>query len=227
MLADLGDTALPPVGAHSTENLSAPGSFAEIWREPYRRRTIMLVIYQAFQAVGVYGFNAWVPTIIAQQTGIKISTSLQYALIIAIAQPFGPILAWGFADRIERKWQIVGSALSIAIFGMLFSLQQTVVLLIGFGILITLSQNLMAYAFHSYMTELFPTRVRARAVGFTYAFSRLGVVFGSFIIGFFFAHFDGTVGVFSFIAGSMLIAILAIAVLGPRTRNLELEEISH
>ncbi len=48
---------------------------------------------------------------------------------------------------------------------------------------------MLSYAFHGYQTELFPTRVRARAVGFTYAFSRISTVFASFIIGYFFAHF--------------------------------------
>ena len=58
-------------------------------------------------------------------------------------------------------------------------------LLILFGVLITLSNNVLSYSFHSYQTELFPTRVRARAVGFTYSFSRISTVFASFIIGFF------------------------------------------
>ncbi len=224
--ADLKGAPLPAPAAHSTEDLAARGSFAEIWRPPYRNRTIMLMVYQFFQAVGVYGFNAWVPTLVAQQTGINVGSSLLYASIIAIANPFGPMLAWGFADKVERKWQIVGAATSIAVFGILFSMMQTISLMIACGMAITLSQNLMAYAFHSYQTELFPTRVRARAIGFTYAFSRVGVVLGSFIIAFFFANFDGTKGVFGFIAVAMVIAIASISLLGPLTRNKELEEIS-
>src|SRR5450631_3990828 len=31
-------------------------SFAELWRPPYRRRTIMLVIFHALQTIGYYGF---------------------------------------------------------------------------------------------------------------------------------------------------------------------------
>jgi putative MFS transporter len=111
--------------------------------------------------------------------------------------------------------------------GVLFSLQSTMSLLILFGVLITLSNNVLSYSFHSYQTELFPTRVRARAVGFTYAFSRISTVFASFIIGWFFANFDGTVGVFGLIAFAMLMVVLSIGIFGPRTSNLELEKISH
>jgi putative MFS transporter len=187
----------------------------------------MLMVFQFFQTFGFYGFAAWVPTIIAEQIGINLKDSLQYAFIIAIANPFGPLLAMSFADRIERKWQLVGSAICIGIFGLLFSQQSTMPLLILFGVLITLSNNVLSYSFHSYQSELFPTRVRARAIGFTYAFSRISTVFASFIIGFFFAHFHGTTGVFGLIAFAMLMVVLSIGIFGPRTRNLELEKISH
>jgi len=100
-------------------------------------------------------------------------------------------------------------------------------LLILFGVLITLSNNVLSYSFHSYQTELFPTRVRARAVGFTYSFSRISTVFASFIIGWFFAHFHGTTGVFGLIAFAMLMVVLSIGIFGPNTSNLELEKISH
>jgi MFS transporter, putative metabolite:H+ symporter len=31
-------------------------SFGELWRPPYLRRTIMLVIFHALQTIGYYGF---------------------------------------------------------------------------------------------------------------------------------------------------------------------------
>jgi MFS transporter, putative metabolite:H+ symporter len=227
VLADRGGVALPAPDTHAVEELSARGEFREIWQPPYRSRTIMLMVFQFFQTFGYYGFAAWVPTLIAQQVGINLAGSLQYAFIIAIANPFGPLLAMSFADKIERKWQLVGSAVCIGVFGVLFSQQSTMSLLILFGVLITLANNILSYSFHSYQTEMFPTRVRARAVGFTYAFSRISTVFASFIIGYFFAHFHGTTGVFSLIAFAMLMVVLSIGIFGPRTRHLELEQISH
>ncbi|WP_428490407.1 MFS transporter [Rhodopila sp.] len=227
VVADRGGEALAQPAAHDVEDLSARGAFSEIWRPPYRSRTIMLMVFQFFQTFGFYGFAAWVPTLIAKQIGINLAGSLQYAFIIAIANPFGPLLAMTFADKVERKWQLVGAAICIAVFGVLFSQQSTMALLILFGVLITLSNNILSYSFHSYQSELFPTRVRARAVGFTYAFSRISTVFASFIIGFFFAHFNGTTGVFGLIAFAMLMVVLSIGIFGPRTANLELEKISH
>lgn len=227
VIADRDGEALPQPAPHDIEDLSARGSFSEIWQPRYRSRTIMLMVFQFFQTFGYYGFAAWVPTLIAKQIGINLTGSLQYAFIVAIANPFGPLLAMTFADKIERKWQLVGAAICIAVFGVLFSQQCTMPLLILFGVLITLANNVLSYSFHSYQSELFPTRVRARAVGFTYSFSRISAVFASFIIGFFFAEFNGTTGVFGLIAFAMLMVVLSIGIFGPRTSNLELEKISH
>ncbi|HEY1412718.1 MAG TPA: MFS transporter, partial [Rhodopila sp.] len=223
VLADRHGEALPKPADHDVDDLSARGTFSEIWQPPYRSRTIMLMVFQFFQTFGFYGFAAWVPSLIAKQIGINLSGSLQYAFIVAIANPFGPLLAMSFADKIERKWQLVGAAICIGVFGVLFSQQSTMSLLILFGVLITLSNNVLSYSFHSYQSELFPTRVRARAIGFTYSFSRISTVFASFIIGWFFAHFNGTTGVFGLIAFAMLMVVLSIGIFGPRTSNLELE----
>jgi putative MFS transporter len=201
------------------------GGFREMWRPPYRNRSIMLIVFQLFQTVGFYGFSNWVPTLLIKR-GIAITSSLRYTFIIAIAAPFGPLLAATIADRLERKWQIVLSAFAIAVSGLLFGQMNAAASLIVFGVLLTISNNILSFSGHAYQAELYPTRIRAMAVGFVYSWSRISVVFSSFVIGFLLDRF-GVAGVFTFIAGSMLIVMLAIGLLGPRTNNLALETISN
>jgi MFS transporter, putative metabolite:H+ symporter len=225
VIADLKGAPLPAPQSHAVEKAEPVGRLAEIFEPRYRSRTVMLMVFQFFQTFGFYGFANWVPTLIAQQTGINLSASLLYSFIIAIAAPFGPWLAMSFADKFERKWQLVGAACCIGTFGMLFSFQSTMPLLVLFGVLITLSNNVLSYSFHGYQAELFPARIRARAVGFTYSLSRISAVFVSFIIAFFLQN-GGTKGVFGLIAVAMLIVVISIGGWGPRTLNRELEEIS-
>lgn len=188
-----------------------------------RGRVIMMVVFQIFQAIGFYGFGNWLPTLLAAN-GAGFVHSLEYSFAIALAYPVGPLLCFSFADRFEAKWQIVISALAIAAFGLVFAEQRTALGIIGFGLLVTFANCAMSYSFHNYQTEIFPTRIRARAVGFCYSWSRLSTVFSSFLIAFFLGRF-GTRGVFGFIAGSMLVVAFVIGLFGPLTRGRRLEEI--
>jgi putative MFS transporter len=201
------------------------GRFAEIWQPPYARRAIVLSVFNFFQTFGYYGFAAWVPTLLIAK-GINITTSLQYAFIIAIANPIGPLLGTLVADRIERKWQICLAAIGIGGFGLAFSAQHDAIKLILCGVGLTLCNNWLSFAFHNYQAELFPTRIRSRAVGFVYGWSRLSAALSGLVIAFFLTH-GGTDAVFIFIAFAMAIVVLSIGAFGPLTRNLPLEAISH
>jgi putative MFS transporter len=224
VLAELeAGLVLPPPGA--PEARTSRGSFREILKPPYRSRTVMLIVFQLFQTVGFYGFSNWVPTLLIGR-GIAITSSLRYTFLIAIAAPLGPLLASAIADKIERKWQIVLAALGIAFFGVLFGQLNNIPLLVALGVLVTLSANILSFSSHAYQAELYPTRIRAMAVGFTYSWSRFSVIFSSFAIAFFLDRF-GVPGVFAFIAGSMVIVMLSIGLFGPKTNNLALESISN
>ena len=106
------------------------------------------------------------------------------------------------ADRMERKWQICLAAIGIGGFGLAFSAQQDPTLLIVCGVGLTLSNNWLSFAFHNYQAELFPTRIRSRAVGFVYGWSRLSAALSGLVIAFFLGH-GGTEAVFIFIAFAM------------------------
>src|SRR5260221_10339325 len=198
--------------------------FREIWQPPYRRRTIMLMIFNFCQAIGFYGFANWVPTFLLSK-GITITKSLEYSFIIAFANPIAPLIGQLFAEKIERKWQIVWSALGIAGFGLCFSQQTSLPGVVTFGVLVTLSANFMSFAFHAYQAELYPTRIRALGVGFVYSWSRFGGMIGSFVTPAFRKEY-GSLEAFGFIAFCMIIVAIAISGFGPRTNFLSLEEIN-
>jgi putative MFS transporter len=220
------DTGQPlPAPGRALEEAPGTSSFRDIWKPPYRKRTIILAVFNFFQTIGIFGFGNWIPALLISQ-GASVMHSLQYSFIIAVAYPVGPILWTSIADRFERKWLIVLGALGIAVFGLLFSLQASALYIIVIGVLIQLSNTLLTSTYHAYQAELFPTRIRARAVGFVYSMSRLSTVFTSLMIGFFLQNF-GSVGVFSFIAVSMLVVMISIGVFGPRTNGLSLEEVAH
>ena len=214
---------LPAPGRPVTEE-DGEGGFAEIWQPPYDRRAIILSVFNFFQTFGYYGFAAWVPTLLIAK-GITITTSLLYSFVIAIANPVGPLLCTLIADRMERKWQVCSGAIGIGVFGMLFANAADPIMLIVLGVLVTLCNNWMSFSFHSYQSELFPTRIRARAVGFVYSWSRLSAALSGLVVAYL-LNLGGVNAVFSFIAFAMLIVVISIGGFGPRTRGLALEAIS-
>jgi MFS transporter, putative metabolite:H+ symporter len=215
---------LPPIVPQPAET-EAAGSLAEAFAPPYRSRTIMLSVFNLAQTIGFYGFAAWVPTLLIAR-GIHVTASLQYSFVIAIANPFGPLLGTLFSDRIERKWQIVGGAIGMLVCMTIFSRLSDPTALIIFGVLFTLCANVMSYSFHNYQAELYPTRIRARAIGFVYSWSRISAAFAGLAIGYL-LHTGGVGAVAIFIGVAMLVVIGVIGGFGPRTRDLALEQIAH
>jgi putative MFS transporter len=199
-------------------------SFAELWRPPYRRRTIMLMIFHALQTIGYYGFANWAPTFLLRR-GVSLVHSLEYTMMIALVAPLGPALAVLTSDRLERKWAIVGMALLIAALGLGFAFWSAPVLIVASGALVTLCSNWFSALLHAYQSELFPTRLRATGVGFTYSWSRLSAVFSSLLIGAVLVR-GGVGAVFTLLAAAMCGVALVIGVFGPRTNRIALEQLA-
>jgi putative MFS transporter len=214
---------LPAPAAQRGEIVEA-GRLSEIFRPPYRSRTLMLSVFHVFQTVGLYGFSNWVPTFLMHQ-GLEVTASLAYTLGITLVMPCGPLIAMWYGDRVERKWQIVGSALLVAVAGLCFAQSRTPGLTVLAGALVTLGATTLSYNFHAYQSELYPTRIRARAIGFVYAWSRLSGIFSGFLIAYA-LHGGGVSAALLLISACMGIDALVIGVLGPATRGRSLESIS-
>ncbi|WP_439406918.1 hypothetical protein ACNJX9_36300 [Bradyrhizobium sp. DASA03076] len=99
-----------------------------------------------------------------------------------------------FAERIERKWIVVGSASSMAVIGII--LKATVP---------------HAYAQPCDWCGLFDQPHQRDVFGFPDAFCLRDY---------------GVTGVFALIAGAMVIVVVTIGVVGPRTNGLKLEAAS-
>ena len=205
--------------------LPKPSSkYHDIFKPPLVKSTIVLIIFHIFQTIGYYGFATWGPIILLSK-GITITKTLQYSFIIAIANPIAPLLYSFIADRIQRKTQMAISSLLVAIFGILFALQDSSFWIIFYGICITLSINFLSCSFLIYQTELYPTDIRSRAVGFVYSWSRFSSIFSSFIIAFI-IHYYNVVVLFSFIASCMLIIAIVVWLYGSKTNNVQLEKVN-
>lgn len=213
---------IPPAPASQTTGRVAPS----LWRPPYRRRTLMLIVFHIFQAIGYFGFSHWLPTLLVSH-GITVSKSLGYTAVLAVLMPIAPLVFSRIADKTERKWLIVVGSLTTAVCGLLMTLMTQdsnflIFTVIGAGV--SLGNSLMSLSYHTYQSEVFPTQIRARGVGIVYSFSRLSAMFSGYLIAFVLDK-GGPAGVFVLISGAMAIVAVTVGVFGPRTRGRALEDI--
>lgn len=215
---------LPPPAPHTHSAPTVERRFRDILKAPYLKRTIMMSVFNAVSVIGFYGFSNWIPSLLTSK-GINLVHSLQYSFLMSIALPLGPAVFFYFADKVERKWSLVGSSGAIALFGLAFAQQTGSVGLIVFGFCMNLALTVMTYSFQTYQSELYPTEIRARAIGFVYSWSRLSAIFSGFLVAFFLRDF-GANGVFIMISSCMVFVMLLIGIMGPATKGLALEDIN-
>ena len=137
----------------------------------YRRRTIMLFIFQILQTVAYYGFGTLAPLVLVAK-GFEITDSLGYAALSFAGYPIGSLISVPLVERFERKYLIIASALAIAVFGIVFAAAASPWLIVLAGFLLTSSSNVFSNSFHIYQAEIFPTAIRSTASGVAYSLSR-------------------------------------------------------
>ena len=191
-------------------------SFRELFRGEIGRRVLIMLVASCTATFAYFGFNNWLPTLL-EARGVGLAKSLGYSAAIAVSFPLAPLFFSFFADRIERKWQIVIGAAITAIAGLAFAMQTTALGWISCGLVISVAANLLSYGLHTYRSELFPTRVRGRAIGFVYSLDRLSASSNGYIIGYLLIGF-GVAGVLVGITAAAIVSMATIALFGPRTR---------
>jgi MFS transporter, putative metabolite:H+ symporter len=183
-------------------------------------RALLLISVWFCQTLGFYGFNAWVPTLLAEQ-GFSIIRTLEQSSAIAIGAVPGAWIASKIADRWERKYLIALVAVLVGTFGMIYGLSFNTWIIVTFGFLVAMSQQVFAPMLYAYTAECFPTNARNTGAGLSYGIGRLGNAIGPLIVAFLFTTY-GYRSVFAYIALCWVLVALLIMAFGPRmnTRTL-------
>ncbi|MGI5129523.1 MFS transporter [Pseudonocardia sp. CA-107938] len=201
-----------------------PVAARALLRPPWRRRAVMLYVFQSLQAFGYYGFGTLVPLVLAAK-GFDVVTSLAFSAFTFLGYPIGSALSIPIIERVERKWLIVGSAVGMAVFGLAFGFATSDVAIVLLGFVYTATSNVFSNSFHTYQGELFPTSLRATAAGSAYSLSRLATAAMPFVLVPVLSG-AGPAAMFAIVAAAMVVLVVDVAVLGPPTTGRSLEAIS-
>ncbi len=177
-------------------------------------RALLLISVWFCQTLGFYGFNAWVPTLLAEQ-GFSIVRTLEQSSAISIGAVPGAWIASMIADRWERKYLIALVAVLVGTFGMIYGLSFNTWVIVIFGFLVAMTQQVFAPMLYAYTAECFPTNARNTGAGLSYGIGRLGNAVGPLIVAFLFTTY-GYRSVFAYIAVCWALVAMLVLAFGPR-----------
>lgn len=189
-----------------------------------RRRTWMWLVFQPLQSIAFYGFGSLAPLVLIHK-GYSVTQSLTYAALAYSGYPVGALATTWLSEKLERKHLIVGAAAMAAICGVVFGTAHTTSVILVSGTALSVCTNLSSSAYHIYQSEIFPTEVRASAIGLCYSLSRATGAMLPFA-GLTILRRLGPGPLFVAVAAIIVVLCVDVLVLGPRTRALSLERIA-
>ncbi|ORX01001.1 MFS transporter [Mycobacterium triplex] len=214
----------PPDANRAGVGRPTQSGLTQLRRAPYNRRVVMLTVFHLFQTYGYYGFGTLAALVLVSR-GYGVTSSMLFSALSFVGYPIGSLAAIPLLARFERKFLLVGSIVAVAAFGLLFATQSAVPLIVLFGFLTTATSNVFSNVYHVYQAEIFPTTVRATAVGWTYSLSRLSSGASPFVLIPILDNY-GAGAMFTAVATALAVVIAAVLALGPRTSRRSLEEIN-
>ena len=170
----------------------------------------------------IFGFVNWLPTFFVKQ-GMSVTQSLTYTLAIVSGSLIGCALGAFSADRLGRKFTIIGGSVWCIVLGAIypFMKQPEAVLGVGFVLIVGI-YVLTSILYGVYTSELFPTEVRLRANGICNMFGRGATIVTPLLVVALFQTW-GVTGVLAMMIGLLVIQIVVVWAWGiePAKRRLE------
>ena len=219
-----GVQVMPIEDTAPSDTVTAKPATEILRKAPYSRRVGMLAVFHLLQTFGYYGFGTLAALVLVAR-GYDVTSSLLFVALSFLGYPIGSLLSTPLIIRFERKYLLMGSLVALAASGIAFATSTAPAAIIAFGFITTLVSNIFSNVYHIYQAEIFPTAVRATAVGWTYSLSRLSSGALPFILLPILDSF-GALTMFSTVAAALMIICAAVAILGPKTTRRSVEEIN-
>jgi MFS family permease len=206
---------------------TSESSFWEIFSRRYLRSTIALLLLNFFGMFAWWGLFTWVPSYLSlpiERGGRGFGELQKTILLVALnlTGMFPGYVSFGWvADRIGRRKSFILYTLAASMFVPLYAIARDPWTLLLLGTPVAFFGTGFFSGSGIIGSEIFPTHVRARALGFTYNGARALSSVGPWVIGWL-SKEHGLAGAFLVCAASFFLAAIAATQL-PETRGKQLE----
>lgn len=194
----------------------------ELFTKKYIKSTLMITIWWPAALTGVYGLITWFSALLVAR-GFTITKSIGYVTIMYFGGVLGiPVIRW-MVEKIGRKWTVVIVGVITAMAAYLYGISTALPLIIATGLFYNVCSYATGMVNNLYTPELYPTRIRATAMGYANFVGRMGAVFGPIAIGFIMQGY-GITTVFMFAGSMYLLYGIVVALLGKETKGIVFTE---
>jgi MFS family permease len=198
--------------------------FLEIFSPALLRTTVFACLLTLGMMAGYYAVTTWVPTYLKTVRGLSVLGTSGYTFVLIAGSFVGYIVAAYLCDHIGRRRTFQLFAVCTAVIAILYTMlpiSNTAMLLLGFPLGFFLSGNFSGFG--SFLSELYPSRMRGSGQGFVYNFGRGLGAFSPPLVG----HLSTTHYSLAMAIGLVTSVALGLAVIAllflPETRGRELQ----
>jgi MFS transporter, putative metabolite transport protein len=169
-------------------DVAAPNMhWRQLFSPTWRRRTVVGCIFYTCQVIPYFALGTFIPTVMS---ALSVEGSYRGGLVYGAFLVIGVVFGMMIVDKMPRRLFLVGSfAITASAMAALswsegWSSSVVVALFAVFACTLSAATNLESV----YLSELFPTHLRASGIGFAIAASRVGSATGTFLLPIVVAH---------------------------------------
>jgi MFS transporter, putative metabolite transport protein len=197
---------------------SAPGlHWKQLFSPTWRRRTLIGCIFYTCQVIPYFALGTFVPTVMS---ALNVQGNYRGSLVYGAFLVIGVVVGMVIVDRMPRRLFLIGSfaiaagAMAALSWSQAWPSSGIVALFAVFACTLSAATNLES----AYLSELFPTRLRASGIGLAIAASRVGSATGTFLLPIVVAHMGVRTALW-FCVAVLSFGGLACLLWAPETRN--------
>ena len=204
-----------------------PGSLAQLWAPGLRRHTIVATTMNALAMFGYWGLFTWIPAYLSLPVaeggrGLGLMATTTWLLLMGVGKWFGYTLFGFAADAFGRRISYVVYLLVAAALVPLYGITSDATWLLVLGPFVAFFGTGYFSGFSALASELFPTDIRATAMGLTYNIGRGFSALAPFVVGGLAMRWGGLGTAFFVLAGAFALAGM-LALMLPETKGKKLD----
>ena len=206
----------------SRRERGAPRPLKVLLRKDLRRNGLLATAMNACGMFGYWGLFTWIPAYLSLPVaeggrGLDLMRTTTWLVVMGVGKWLGYALFGFMADGVGRRYSYVTYLLVAAALVPLYGMARDPLWLLALGPFVAFFGTGFFSGFSAIAAELFPTEVRATAMGLTYNIGRGLSAAAPFVVGLLARH-AGLGGAFLLQAGAFFVAaLLALAL--PETRG--------